>query len=497
MKGVIIGSDLLEHNGDVKFLEINTNTTIYNRGADMLDYDGLFSTLSSSGVTEFHYIWTETDAFTPLYEPYRFKQILKERCSGSNISFAEYVVPYGSITVPYIEDSANKFILRQSYDTTALVDETYCADKFEFFNLMHTSEYIPQTCFETSEINFDTLGSVDYTSTSNPNILIKARYPNYDKVLYPELHTISNQSELDGIKANLPDNYLVQEFVYSDDNLVDGKYSIIRSIDILYGPNLDVINMGGYRQSTIIPISKFENEFISGSTKLDQKSRYKYITKVIDEVQHEYHTDEDSMIVDYTGSLQRADTIHLGSYIRSIDFVDFNGNHGANFEEGKLDVLGWESTLQQSRDTLTQLTSSLNHITSASVDTMFIRVTLTDGRNWIDSPACTYYIEESGSTSTRFELLNKMYVGDKIVITNAETSELTTLEIAGLEMEHAKMTVYALDFEPSDLFLVDLGGDNFGVMHNPCWCPWSSCGDWCFSSYCPGCGGGGFRVAKR
>jgi hypothetical protein len=290
---------------------------------------------------------------------------------------------------------------------------------------------------------------------------------------------------------------LVQEFVYSDDNLVDGKYSIIRSIDILYGPNLDVINMGGYRQSTIIPISKFENEFISGSTKLDQKSRYKYITKVIDEVQHEYHTDEDSMIVDYTGSLQRADTIHLGSYIRSIDFVDFNGNHGANFEEGKLDVLGWESTLQQSRDTLTQLTSSLNHITSASIDTMFIRVTLTDGRNWIDSPACTYYIEESGSTSTRFELLNKMYVGDKIVITNAETSELTTLEIAGLEMEHAKMTVYALDFEPSDLFLVDLGGDNFGVMHNPCWCPWSSCGDWCFSSYCPGCGGGGFRVAKR
>ena len=29
MKGVIIGSDLLEHNGDVKFIETNTNTTIY------------------------------------------------------------------------------------------------------------------------------------------------------------------------------------------------------------------------------------------------------------------------------------------------------------------------------------------------------------------------------------------------------------------------------------------------------------------------------------
>jgi hypothetical protein len=496
MKGVIIGSDLLERNGDVKFLEINTNTTIYNRGADMLDYDSLFSVLAANGITEFHYIWTEADAFTPLYEPYRFKQILEEKCLETNISFTEYAVPHGSITVPYIEDSTNRFILRQSYDTTALVDETYCADKFEFFSLMHTSEYIPKTFFDTTEINFDTLDSVDYTSTSHPNALIKARYPNYDAVLYPELHILNTQEELDNIKSNLPTNYLLQEFVYSDDNLVEGVYSVIRSIDILYGPNLDVINMGGYRQSTIIPISKFENEFISGSTKLDQKSRYKYITKRIDDVQHEYHTDEDSMIVDYTGSLQRADAMQLGTYIRSIDFVDFNGNQAANFEEGKLDVLGWESNLQQSNQTLIQTTSSLNHITSASVDTMFIRVTLTDGRTWVDSPACTYYIEESGSSATRFEILNKMYVGDKIVITDSNTSELTTLEISALEMEHAKMTVYALDFEPSDLFLVDLGSGDFGVMHNPCWCPWSYCGDWCYSSYCSRCSAG-FRVGKR
>jgi hypothetical protein len=305
--------------------------------------------------------------------------------------------------------------------------------------------------------------------------------------LYPELHILSTDEELTALKSATPENYLLQEFIFDETNLIEGRYSVIRSIDIIYGGNLDIINMGGYRQSTIVPLSNFETEFISGSTKLDQKSRYKYITKRIDDIKHEYHTDEDSMIVDYTGSLQRADAIQLGSYIRSIDFVDFNGNHGGNFEEGKLDVLGWESTLQQSNQTLTQTSSSLNFVTSASVDTMFIRVTLTDGRNWIDSPACTYYIEESGSSATRFEILNKMYAGDKIVITDSTTSELTTLEIASLEMEHAKMMVYALDFEPSDLFLVDLGTGDFGVMHNPCWCPWSYCGDWCHSAWCSAC----------
>jgi hypothetical protein len=352
---------------------------------------------------------------------------------------------------------------------------------------MSGSDYIPNTYQSHSELGIDTLSNVDTSDLSNPNVVVKARYPQYDRGTYPEIHTVSDLDQLNNIKVSLPTDYLVQEFIYSSDNVVEDRYSIIRSIDIVYGSELDVINMGGYRHSSILPMATFENEFKSGSTKLDQKSRYKYITKVVDDVKQEYHTDEDSLIVDYTGSLQRADTIQLGTYIRSIDFVDFNGNHGANFEEGKLDVLGWESTLQQSRDTLTQTSSSLNHITSASVDTMFIRVTLTDGRSWIDSPACTYYIEESGSSATRFEILNKMYVGDKIVITNAETSELTTLEIAELEMEHTKMMVYALDFEPSDLFLVDLGAGNYGVMHNPCWCPWSFCGDWCYSAWCPNC----------
>ena len=84
MKGVIIGSDLLEHNGNVKFIETNTNTTIYNKGAEMLDYDSLFDMLTSNGITEFHFIWTEKDAFTPLYEPYKFREIIEQRCSDNN-----------------------------------------------------------------------------------------------------------------------------------------------------------------------------------------------------------------------------------------------------------------------------------------------------------------------------------------------------------------------------------------------------------------------------
>lgn len=488
MKGTIIGTDLLEYNGGVKILETNTNTTIFNEGADLLYYDGLFTMLVSNSITEFHYIWTEGDSHKPGIEPYRFKVLLEQKCSENNISFTEYVVPKGAITVPYVEDASHKFILRQAYDTTALVDETYCADKFEFFSLMSGSTYVPKTYQSDATLGIDTIDSLT-DNGSNPNILIKARYPNYDTDAYPELHILTDTTELASLKSATPTNYLLQEFVFSEDNLVEGRYSIIRSIDIIYGGSLDVINMGGYKQSAIIPLTFTATELLPNTTKLNKKSKYKYITKDIGgDTSIEYHTDDDSVILDYTGSLLDVDTIKLGDYVKSINFEDKGGYNAANFT-ANITTYTWDSTLQLSNETLTQMSSSLQQIVSSSVDTIYIKITLEDGRSWVDSPSCTYYIEESGSLTTRFEKLNKMYVGDKLVITDSNTDELTTIAISGLEMEHAQKVIYTLDFEPSDIFLVDIGEGTYSIMHNGCWCPSSYCGNYCLEYTCSFCWG--------
>jgi hypothetical protein len=491
MKATIIGSDFLQKDNSVKFLEINTNTTIYNEGADLLDYDALFSMLNTNNITEFHFIWTEGDAYTPLNQPFKFKEILKSKCAENNISYTDYIVPMGSVTVPYIEDTNSKFILRQSFDTTALIDETYCADKFEFFNLMKDSQLIPKTYYTSDTLNLNTLDNVDYSDTSNPNVLIKHRYPTYDSAIYPALYVVSNTNELSDTINSAESNYLVQEFIFSEDNVIDGKYSIIRGIDIIYGPNLDIINMGGYTQSAIIPTSFSTTEFVSGTKKLNQKSRYKYITKEIGRSKGvDYHTDDDSNILNYDGSLTNVSAIQLGDYIRSINFTDSNGNEAKAFTPDIM-TYGWDSTLQQSNDTLSQMSSTLEGKVATEVEMVMIQITVEDGRTWSDSPACVYYIEEKDSTATRFEKVNSLYVGDKLVITDVNTTELTTLTITGLEMVYETKTIYTLDFAPSDLFLVDIGDGVFSVMHNSCWCSWSYCGNWCYSSYCPTCQFGG------
>lgn len=493
MKGTIIGTDLLEKDGSVKILEINTNTTIYNDGADMLDYDAFFSVLTQNNITELHFIWTEGDAFAPLNEPFKFEENLKSKCQELGISYIPHKVPQNSVTVPYIEDGDNKFILRQSFDTTAVVDELYCADKFKFFDLMSETEYIPKTYFMNAEVSLNTIDTVDYTNGNEPNILKKYRFPAYDQEVLPALYSILNDDELASLKSevDLENGILLQEFVYDEANIVDGRYNIIRSIDIIYGSNLDVINMGGYKQSTIIPLEFAANEFVGNTKKLNQKSRYKYITKELGNfAKVDYHVDDDTSILSYDGTLKDVDTIQLGDYIKSIDFRDFNGSSPSH--DRNIEVFGWDSTVQQTQDTLVDVQTTLSGITSANVDTLFIRITLENGLTWTDSPSCTYYIEESGSTATRFEKVNKLYIGDKLIIINKDTNELSTIAITGLEMEYAVKTIYGLDFEPSDLFLVDVGDGLFGVMHNSCWCPWNYCGYYCHSAWCPnGCGGSG------
>jgi hypothetical protein len=443
--------------------------------------------LNNNLITEFHYIWTEVDSHLPRNEPYLFKQKLEDKCLENNISFTDYVVAKNSITVPYIEDGETKFILRQSFDTTALVDDLYCANKFEFFNLMSGSTYIPKTYFTSEELNLNTLDEVDYTTTK-PNILVKANLSSYDVMTYPAIYNVSDSNQLSEVIDSVEGGYLAQEFIFSEDNVVDGRYTTIRGIDIIYGPNLDIINMGGYTHSSRLPLTFSEDEFVSNTRKFNQKTRHKYITKPIRKQAegNDYHTDDDSNILKHDGTLVDVDTIQLGDFIRSINFTDTNENDAASFTNN-ITTFGWNGTLPQLNNTLTPMESELIGMVSASVEMVMIKVTLEDGRTWTEAPKSTFFIEEKDSTETRWEVINNCYIGDKIVVTDSNTTELTAVAISNLEMVYESKTIYTLDFAPSDLFLVDVGDSDFAVMHNGCWCPENYCGYYCYSNYCVGC----------
>jgi hypothetical protein len=191
------------------------------------------------------------------------------------------------------------------------------------------------------------------------------------------------------------------------------------------------------------------------------------------------------MILSYTVTLVDVDTIQLGDYVKSIDFTDLSG-FSINDAES-ITTFGWDGTVAKTVESLSEVQSTLVGKRSVSVDTIFIQITLENGLTWDDSPSATYYFEEDGLSSTRWDKVNNMRVGDKLVVRNNTTNQLETIRISNLEMVHAQKTIYDLDFEDSDLFLVDIGNGLFGIMHNSCWCCYNPCGHWCCSNYCPTC----------
>ena len=493
MKAAIVGTDFLEYSGSVKVLEINTNTTFFNQASDELDYDSLFSILIENNINEFHFIYNEDDAYIryDVYE-FKFEERIKEKCIENNIEYFSYKVQKNSITVPYIEDANNKFILRQAFDTTALIDETYCADKFEFFALMSGSSYIPNTFFSSSTLISNEFNDIINYPNGEPNVILKSRYPLYDIDVYPAIYKLDSQSELEQLKSSLSEDILIQEFIFDNTNIIDNRWNIIRGIDIIYGPNLDIINMGGYSTSTLVDMDFCDDEYNVNTKKLSNKSRYKWVNKINNFEKIPYHVDSDSLILDASGSLQTLDNIHVNDLIRTLDFTNIDG-YSASDELPESYGKRWQSTIEQTRTTLSELNTNVDSIQSQSVSDLYIKITLEDGINWTDLQDTKFYIQLSGSNVTQFDKLNNIIVGDKLLIYDKDTSEISTKGITNLEIVYDSKITYALNVEPSDLFLVDINSTQFAIQHNPdCYyCGWFSCGDYGCDYTCFGCPGYG------
>ena len=490
MKATILGTDLLQHGDSVKILEINTNSAIYNNGAEYLDYDALFSVLTTNNITEFHFIYTELKAIAPNgAEDFIFEDKIKEKCIELGISYTPHTVPIGSVTVPAIEDADNKFILRQAYDTSALVDSTYCADKFEFFSLMSGSSYIPSTYFTSDELSLDGFDSLNINDSQYPNSVQKARLPNYDKDALPRLSKYTTLEQLNSSKSNLDSDILIQEFIEDDSNIVDGYWSVIRSIDIIYGSNLDTINLGGYTHSALVPLSFCDNEFQENGFDLNKKSRSKFLNKnaTTDVKTMVYHTDEESDILMFDGSISNVTNIQVGDVIKTSGFDWIEGGYGDDN-----DPRTSYTSVELISSSLSYVSSSLVASSSQELDDFFIQITLDNGEVWQDTPSTSYVIEKSGSLDTNFEFVNKMLVGDKIVTVNKTTNEVTKKEITSLEIVFDSKKIYNLDFEPFDFFMVDVNNDEYAIMHNACnYCgqSWSPCGYFYCTPDCPPCSG--------
>ena len=134
MKSVLLGVDYLNLDGQMKFLEMNTDVYIPNISYNSFDFNALESFLITNSFTRFRIIYKSENTAS------EFIDRLESICNSNSIIFDKIAVAIDSITIPYFEDLETDFTLRISYDITALVDDVYCRDKKELLSLIFNNE---------------------------------------------------------------------------------------------------------------------------------------------------------------------------------------------------------------------------------------------------------------------------------------------------------------------------------------------------------------------
>jgi len=513
MRGTLIGTDLLQSGDSVKILEVNTNTSINNNGVGDLYFEGLFEMLVSNSIDEFHYIYTEHTTWPDSPDPADyptanyFENEIKRQCDINGIAYTAHTVIKNSITVPSIADADNKFILRQAFDISAIVDSTYCADKFEFFKLMSGSQYIPKTYFSSSaDLYLDSFDSsaIDFNSTV-PNFIEKSKNAEYNTNEYPALGIISSNEQLEERKSLLNSNTLIQEFISDDSNIVSNRRSVIRSLDILYGSELDVLHLGGYAVSTELDMDFCEDSYATqlkqdgtsySSQVLEGPSRIKWMfNRYIDENLAHYHADATDVVLMSDGTEKTFDNLEVNDVIKTVSFSlisgsEVNGEPSPDFKHhyGNFNLI---------LDSISEVTSSVVKKDIQAQSSLYINITFDNGSSMVDTPNSNYLIEESGSASNMvyYTYANSLVVGDKVLVYEPSTSEVTRLEVTNLEVVYQyNKYLGSIDVEPYDIYLTEITQGYYAIQHNPCtYCGYYTypCGNYWCDYGCYYCSAGG------
>ena len=470
MRTVLIGSDFMYNaNGDLIPIEINTNVGWDNDNVrvesnqDSFNLTPLLEFIADRGFTKIEYI----GAIHQFYQ--RLSQSVDIECNLHYVGEA--------LTVPNIEDDDSTLIIRSAYDTTAIVDDEYCANKVNFLNLIKNSTFGSEFAYLDESNNLVNSITTILDNGTHPNFILKAIRPHYDRKVYPKLYKVSTQAELDIVLQNVDSNYFLMPYYFNPSKLEDNHIQVVRSLNLLFPPNLESIQIAQYHKicSDIID-AQSEYDF---STFEYMGDRSKYLTTI--ESDWKPKLEDDDLVEMADGSFKTAVELEIGDEIKTIDIPN----------PFSVDDRDERTNYRISYDTLVSgFSYSTNKILNKiriNRKTYIVTITFTDGTTWSDVGDSNYLSERDGEV--RFLNTINLHSGDFLLLMDSSTNEFIRKEIASISKNSEYLNGWALTVERTHLFLTKSSGDTstsfVSIEHNfP--------GDFCscnayFSSTCSVC----------
>lgn len=247
-----------------------------------------------------------------------------------------------------IEDANNKFILRLAYDESAIFDSTYCKGRLNTYRLFTTNnsqDMITQFFYSSSAETYDTL---EYTiNPSNvPDVSIKTINESFNPIDFFKIghNEETDQQRWEGlISEQKSEDKIIEQYHFHSSSLdSDGCVTSYRTFYVVYGSNLDILNIHSYKNSSIFDIPADISSEVDNSV---------YSNKVADYHYYEYTTNAfkvDGNGLLSTDKIQMADDtyktfadVEVGDLIKSF-YIS-----GSPQVENDYDTMNWSHTGNQ------------------------------------------------------------------------------------------------------------------------------------------------------
>ena len=254
MKGTLFSADFVtDEMSNLRLLELNTDTAFVSVGLyNHFDFTSFFNLLSTNSITH----------LVVIYKPMQrnFVEHLETQVgtSATFITNFEKIREYSDTIYPTaVTDSSDKFILRLAYDENAVFDSTYCKDRInvlKLFNENTASLSVPELYVSSSDGIINTLTSSLNNNIQTPDVVTKAfshttnpmDFLKFDRAGY--YHSSSIEMITDFVDNYLDkDNLYAEKYHLSPTTLSDGVVKSIRAFSVVYGSNLDVVQLGAYK----------------------------------------------------------------------------------------------------------------------------------------------------------------------------------------------------------------------------------------------------------
>lgn len=464
MKGTFFSADFIKDTtGNLRLMEVNTDTGCVTNGLTFLDFTEFIQILSGSNINEVHTIHKEIHS--------EIVEILSQSLADNAsfvTTFGSTIEDAGTIYPTTITDAADKFILRFAYDEASIFDSEYAKNALgplRLFAENNDTASVVEYSFSSSlqGFEFDNLPK-DFNTTNIPDVAVKhtsatTTHPiSFYKIGKSSDSAESRWSEFTG---SLADDKLIIKF-YED--TTETKVTSVRSFNIIYGGNLDLLNVGNYITEGLFakPASiDYDDTQIANETNI---KHYYELTTNFPKFSNVYNWGgifEEEEIIKADGT-----TVLIGSASIGDEFKSYFIN-GAPDTDVVSEFMNWSSA-GNTLPSGSYATSSvlINKIEQPLLYNLAFHLTMEDNSEFRASGGVNLLIHDVELDCIRYESVSKIDATKHQLINL--TGGLINISSVIVEILDGDYKTYIVDMETSDTYFLSNGELSVKIVTHNC-----------------------------